>query len=105
MGQFEEKCLKLRADLTQETLEKDKAVLEASFLATEKAELQELVERQEETIKHLSHMYDDAQESNKQYKALYLDTKLQCSATLGMYLNDMNEVLDDNKELMEEFNK
>ena len=22
-----------------------------------------------------------------------------------MYLNDMNEVLDDNKELMEEFNK
>ena len=32
---------------------------------------------------------------------LYMKTKMQCSATLGNYLNEMNDVLDENRQLME----
>lgn len=105
MNQVEGKHRKLRNDLAQEKEDRENVDIELSLLEHERADLRDLVERQEEAIKHLSHLCDDAQESTKQYKALYLDTKLQCSATLGMYLNDMNEVLEDNKELMEEFTR
>lgn len=96
---------KLNNELVHEYEDRQQAALESSLLLTEKGDLQDLVERQKETIKHLSLLYDDAIKSKRQYKGLYSATKMQSSATLGMLMQDMTEVLQDNKDLMDEFTK